>query len=237
MSWLALLLVGLGLTDLVFSLTRRPWAGQVAGAVSVLVLGPLAGLTTAGGVVAWLLLAVAVAGWGVTVTVGFARGWAWLPLGWLGIVLALTLAVSGAAAPVDGPLGAWLADLPVLDGDPGRALMVAGAVLVQLVTGNVVVRLVLEVSGTSHPTPGASSLKGGRLLGPMERVAILGLGLAGELTAAGVVVAAKGLLRFPELQAAAGGAPGPGIHDVTEYFLVGSFVSWSVSLGTLALVA
>ena len=36
-------------------------------------------------------------------------------------------------------------------------------------------------------------------LGPLERLFILGLGLAGNLTAAAIVVAAKGLLRFPEL--------------------------------------
>jgi hypothetical protein len=76
----------------------------------------------------------------------------------------------------------------------------------------------------------------------MERLVILGLGLAGELGAAGIVIAAKGLLRFPEVQAAAragGGAAyqgGPaGIDDITEYFLVGSFVSWLTALASLAL--
>ena len=37
----------------------------------------------------------------------------------------------------------------------------------------------------------------------MERVFIVGLGLAGQLTAASIVVAAKGLLRWPELQSKA----------------------------------
>jgi hypothetical protein len=82
----------------------------------------------------------------------------------------------------------------------------------------------------------------------MERLVILGLGVAGEFGAAGLVIAAKGLLRFPEIQAAArsasGGATGTngsypggpaGIDDVTEYFLVGSFVSWLIALGSLAL--
>ncbi len=82
----------------------------------------------------------------------------------------------------------------------------------------------------------------------MERLVILGLGLAGEFGAAGLVIAAKGLLRFPEIQVAArqgaSGRPtgsyagGPaGIDDVTEYFLVGSFVSWLIALATLALAA
>ena len=50
-------------------------------------------------------------------------------------------------------------------------------------------------------------------------------------------LAAKGLLRWPELQAARDEhAGGPGIHQVTEYFLVGSFVSWMVALGSLVLL-
>ena len=72
----------------------------------------------------------------------------------------------------------------------------------------------------------------------MERVLILGLGLAGQLTAAGLVIAAKGLIRFPELQAKrddSTSVDGVGIDAVTEYFLVGSFVSWLVALGSLAL--
>ena len=38
------------------------------------------------------------------------------------------------------------------------------------------------------------------MLGPMERLFILMLGPSGRAGAAAVVVAAKGLLRFPELQ-------------------------------------
>ncbi len=72
----------------------------------------------------------------------------------------------------------------------------------------------------------------------MERVLILGLGLAGQLTAAGLVIAAKGLIRFPELQAKRDDTTtveAVGIDKVTEYFLVGSFVSWLIALATLAL--
>jgi hypothetical protein len=72
----------------------------------------------------------------------------------------------------------------------------------------------------------------------MERIFILGLGLAGQITAASIVIAAKGLIRFPELQSAKDGTTsvkGDGIDEVTEYFLVGSFVSWLVALGSLAL--
>ena len=49
---------------------------------------------------------------------------------------------------------------------------------------------------------------------------------------------AKGLIRFPELQAKrdeSSTVDAVGIDEVTEYFLVGSFVSWLVALVSLAL--
>lgn len=168
--------------------------------------------------------------------------------------LALALVLAPWAGTGDGLLGRWVQagggavwHLDSVD----RLLLVVGAFLVQLSTGNVVVRLVLRATGTLSPNRGtgsqevqrvrllegpAHSLKGGRLLGPMERVFILGLGLTGQFTAAGIVVAAKGLLRFPELQAARDSSRGPGIHAVTEYFLVGSFASWLIALAAVALL-
>ncbi len=121
--------------------------------------------------------------------------------------------------------------------------MVVGVVLLQLVTGNQLVRLVLGTVGAVKPAgqPQASDrLKGGRLLGPMERLLILGLSLAGQLTAATAVVAAKSIIRFPEINAQKARENGQDdsaidINTVTEYFLVGSFASWIVALGGLAL--
>jgi hypothetical protein len=50
------------------------------------------------------------------------------------------------------------------------------------------------------------------------------------------VVAAKSIIRFPEINAQkARENGGIGIDEVTEYFLVGSFASWIVALGGLAL--
>ena len=86
--------------------------------------------------------------------------------------------------------------------------MVVGVVLLQFVTGNQLVRLVLGSVGAvkpeGQPQP-SDRLKGGRLLGPMERMLILGLGLAGQLAAATAVVAAKSIIRFPEINANAKG--------------------------------
>ena len=123
-------------------------------------------------------------------------------------------------------------------------LLLAGLTLVQLATGNRLVRLVLVTTGAlpAGPVTGGvdGELRGGRLLGPLERLFILGLGLAGELTAAGLVIAAKGLIRWPELRSHARSEDDTRASDidkVTEYFLVGSFVSWLVALGGLLLAA
>ena len=247
MTWLGLVLLGVGTTDLVFSWWRRPRVAEAVAAAVVVGLGLLAGAGDlgAGGLAGLAAVVVAVVVWGESVTYGFGSTRFALPLAVLGLVLVAGLLATAAATPSDSLLDDWLgaSSLPVLaDLDDGRALLAAGSLLVQLSTGNVVVRLVLGATGTTNPlrttTGAAPALKGGRLVGPMERVFIVGLGLAGEVTAASIVIAAKGLLRFPELQSArASPRAGPGIHEVTEYFLVGSFVSWSVSLVTLVLVA
>lgn len=243
MSWLALLFVGLGVADLAQAALRRPIVPECLGATVVIFLGLAAGLTGPKDVIALLVAAVAVVAWGQTVTRAFGgRLGAWVPLAVLGVAVALALLLAGAASAASGVVGSWLESSPLgvlrsLTTD--RFLLVLGLVLVQLSTGNVIVRLVLAATHTLNPVPRPEDrppLKGGRLLGPMERLLILGLGLAGQVTAASVVVAAKGLLRWPELQSSRR-EHHPGIHEVTEYFLVGSFVSWLVPLGSLVLLA
>lgn len=243
MSWIALLLIGIAVADL--SRSVRPWpvVNEVSGAVVAVVLGLLAGLTRPQDVVALVAIAGLVVLWGRTVTRGLGAGPAWPPLAVLGAALSLGVLLSGYAGPAGGLFGEWLAGVgvPVLQSlHADRALVLVAAFLVQLSTGNVVVRLILAVTGTVNPAlhggPGDPELrlKGGRLLGPMERVFIVGLGLAGHLTAASIVIAAKGLLRFPELQSR---SDQQRIHQLTEYFLVGSFASWLVALSSLVLFA
>ncbi|MCA1783371.1 MAG: hypothetical protein LC679_14715, partial [Intrasporangiaceae bacterium] len=144
-----------------------------------------------------------------------------------------------------GLLGRWVDGVALSVGPvvSGTVLLVVALMLAQVSTANIVVRLVLASVGALKPVgqPQASDrLRGGRLLGPMERLLILGLGLAGQPTAAGLVIAAKGLIRFPELQAQArigrGTGKEPGIDELTEYFLIGSFVSWLFALASLAFI-
>lgn len=245
MSWLALLLIGVGVADLGHAIRPvRRWPEVVGAAVAVLV-AVLADLTAPRDLAALVVIVVVVLAWGTTVRDGFGRDRAWLPLTVLGAAVAAALLLSGYAGEAGGAVQRWLdaSAIPVLAGvDADRALLVAGVLLLQMATGNVIVRLVLRATGTVDPARGAAhdatrTLKGGRLLGPMERLFIVGLGLAGHVTAASIVIAAKGLLRFPELQAKRDGVTGPSIDEVTEYFLVGSFVSWSISLLSLVLLA
>ncbi|HSF99024.1 MAG TPA: hypothetical protein VLA55_10050 [Ornithinibacter sp.] len=254
MSWLAVWLIGIGLADLVRAAAPRSAArwSTAAGALAIAALAVLSGLTAPVDLLVLAASLIALAAWGVLATQSLATGHGHgRALAVLAGGALLLVALSGWASPADGTIGRWLAwaDLPVLDAssDPGTVLLIAGLLLANLATANVVVRLVLVSVGALRPVQQAElssgpqpsdQLRGGRLLGPMERVLIIGLGLAGQLTAAGLVIAAKGLIRFPELQAKrdeSSTVDAVGIDEVTEYFLVGSFVSWLVALVSLAL--
>lgn len=248
MTVLAALLVAVGAADLLRAgdRTRHRWTRWLAVATGVLllaVLAPLTGLTAPLDLLMFALAAMVLVAWtilsGTALETGRQGGRALAVLGGGLLVLA---ALSGATSAADGPLGLWLQwlRLPPVAGMPSeRFLLLAGILLVQLSTANAVVRIVLAGVGALRP-PGqpqpSDRLRGGRLLGPMERLFIVGLGLAGEVTAAGLVIAAKGLIRWPELHERPGDPPG-GVDAVTEYFLVGSFMSWTMALGGLWLAS
>lgn len=67
------------------------------------------------------------------------------------------------------------------------------------------------------------SERAGRWIGVLERLIIFALVVAGEADAAGLVVAAKAILRFPEIT---GDEP----HLSAEYVLIGSLMSWLVAI-------
>jgi hypothetical protein len=80
---------------------------------------------------------------------------------------------------------------------------------------------------TAAPVP---TLKGGRLIGPLERVIVFALTLTGVYSLLAAVLAAKGIVRFPEISR--DGDTG----SRAEYFLIGSLVSWVVALAAAFLV-
>ena len=243
MSPLAAMLIAMGIADAVRRLTRAVWVPAVVAPAVVVACAVLSGLWHLGDLPLLAIAAAAGSGWVVLCAraerTGEHQG---APLAVFGIALTLLIVLSGWASDVGGLVERWVSwvEVPgVGDVSPNRLLMILGAVLLQFVTGNQLVRLVLSSVGAVKPEgqPQASDrLKGGRLLGPMERLLILGLGLAGQLAAATAVVAAKSIIRFPEINAQKARENGNiGIDDVTEYFLVGSFASWIIALGGLAL--
>jgi hypothetical protein len=131
-----------------------------------------------------------------------------------------------------------IAALPYLRLDevlPEEVVLVSGVLLMLFATSNAIVRLVLTAMGTRFSNA-EQRLRGGRVIGPLERLLIFGLGLAGQPTAAALVIGAKGLLRYPELNGLRGESGARTIDVVTEYLLIGSLTSWLLALFPLLLV-
>ncbi|MGH3678021.1 MAG: hypothetical protein ACRDU5_20260 [Mycobacterium sp.] len=243
MTALAVMFIAMGIADVCRRSTARLWPSLVVAPLVVVGCALLGALWRVGDIPLLLIGAAATVGWVVLCDRAERTGEHELtPLTLFGAAVALLIVLSGWGSDAAGLAQRWSTwvDLPGLEGmSANRLLMVVGVVLLQLATGNQLVRLVLgsvgAVKPVGEPQP-SDRLKGGRLLGPMERLLILGLGLAGQLAAATAVVAAKSIIRFPEINAQKARENGNiGIDDVVEYFLVGSFASWIVALGGLAL--
>ncbi|BBY81706.1 hypothetical protein H7I53_08795 [Mycolicibacterium pulveris] len=247
MSALAIMFIAMGVADITRRLTQRLWLSVVTAPTVIVGCAALAALSRFGDLMLLAIAAAASVAWVVLGARAERTGEHELtPLVVFGVAVALLLVLSGLGSDVGGLAQRWFTwvGLDGIDGvDADRLLMIIGVVLLQVVTGNQLVRLVLGAVGAVKPVgePQPSDrLKGGRLLGPMERLLILGLGLAGQIMAVTAVIAAKSIIRFPEISAQKARENGHmsidiGIGDVVEYFLVGSFASWIVALGGLAL--
>ncbi|MBO9050826.1 hypothetical protein [Curtobacterium flaccumfaciens] len=66
------------------------------------------------------------------------------------------------------------------------------------------------------------TLKGGRMIGPIERLLLAGFSVAGAFPVVAALIAAKGIVRFPEIRRETTGYQ-------AEYFLIGSLVSWAMA--------
>lgn len=89
---------------------------------------------------------------------------------------------------------------------------------------------VADVERVAASGRAAPQLVGGRVIGPIERLLLIGLGLAGGAAVIAALVAAKGVVRFPEISA----DRGTGAN--AETFLVGSLTSWAVAAGGALLI-
>lgn len=247
-------LVSIGLADLVAGLSGEPKAGArtiaaiATGFVSPLVLGLAAGATASTLLFLTLLTGLTTAIW-IVLRRDASRMSALKALAALLFLLAAFAVVSLFGSDLvssfeHDPLlarGVHYLPFPLVAGASlERVLFVAGVLTMLFATSNAIVRLVLTAMGTKFSNA-EQRLRGGRVIGPLERVLIFGLGLAGQATAAALVIGAKGLLRYPELnglrnEPGVAGPPARTIDVVTEYLLIGSLTSWLLALFPLVLV-
>lgn len=254
MIGLALGLIALALADLVSGgLSGRPTsrARSLAGIVAAVAIA----------IVGCWLFSLAGALWFVGFTIVGLAGWllfrhgaeqgpapAAAALGSLGLYLALLLVFSGEwNGQVPEALGSWLARIPfpvLAATEAERLLLILGIALALTAPSNGLVRSVLSVAG-SEITSAEERLRGGRYIGILERLLVFGLAVGGELAAAALIASAKSILRFPELTRVAreDTASDPessravaDVDIVTEYFLLGSLVSWFAALAPVPLL-
>jgi hypothetical protein len=248
--WLACV----GLADLVAGLSGEPRTGPrmigaiVAGTTAPAVLCVMAGADAGTAVLLTAVTGVTVAGW-LVLRLGAPSISALRALAALGFVVASFAIVSvlGTETIASFESGSVLErgvarlPFPIMAGASlEQVVFVTGVVMMLFATSNAIVRLVLTAMGTRFSNA-EQRLRGGRVIGPLERVLIFGLGLAGQATAAALVIGAKGLLRYPELnnlrgEQGVGGSSARPIDVVTEYLLIGSLTSWLLALFPLVLV-
>ncbi|MCT9621922.1 MULTISPECIES: hypothetical protein [unclassified Curtobacterium] len=79
-----------------------------------------------------------------------------------------------------------------------------------------------EPAGDDDTGAGTVLLQGGRMIGPIERLLLAGFSLVGAFPVVAALIAAKGIVRFPEIRRETTGYQ-------AEYFLIGSLVSWAMA--------
>lgn len=213
---------------------RRAWAALGGAVATVVGIVALSGSSLLEGVASGAATIVALGPW-VAFDYAPLRGGPGRPLAWVVAVLVALLALNGSADPIGGPLESWYSGLGLgfVETVPvGQFVLGASAALFLTATVNRIVRLVLDAAVTSWERS-ETTLSGGRLLGPLERLIIAAIVLAADPAAAAIVITAKGLLRFPEIR---GESRHPGPDAVTEYFLIGTFTSLLVAASMAVLV-
>ncbi|GAA1846795.1 hypothetical protein [Agromyces salentinus] len=160
----------------------------------------------------------------------------WIAAGALAVALMCASALSTSVADGFGPLLTVLAlTIAVFGGSPaaGTALQLAmGASVAPGLHGGILI--------TSKPTtdaerqglvaaPTQEVLRGGRVIGILERIAAAGSIVAGFPEALAIIVAVKGVGRFTELEAA----------EARERFIIGTLASliWACAAGLVVHLA
>ncbi|WP_037181310.1 hypothetical protein [Rhodococcoides fascians] len=123
--------------------------------------------------------------------------------------------------------------------DPVHGFMLATTyvvtVAVAAVGGSGIVPAVFALArrnGTPGPDDSPGPLHGGRTIGILERTAVAASILSGWPEGIAIVLAVKGLARYPELRASEPSAQSPAATSASEQFIIGTFASvmWAVAV-------
>jgi len=152
------------------------------------------------------------------------------------VLLLLSLpGILGTAVGADATwLGSFLSRLPYGDlanTAPATLVLFIGVVAWLGPVANGIVRMVLTAA-QADAAASEERLRGGRIIGILERWLIFAFVVTGHATAAAFIVSAKSILRFPELseKARPDGEGGNDLDTVTEYLLLGSLTSWVLAI-------
>lgn len=127
------------------------------------------------------------------------------------------VAAVGACALVETGLGEGIGrGIPV-------GLTVAAVLLFLTESANCVTRAVLDLTGRGASVD--DGLRGGRVIGPLERILMAVLALFGAQAVIAALAAAKGIVRFPAISSDRPGG------TRAEEFLIGSLTSWGLAGG------
>lgn len=203
----------------------------------------------------WVVLTLAAAlwvrpeGWAGAVAALVAAAWYFIPERWDAHIeqqqesglLAELYGWSAVGLVVLLASFAWL-DIAVLTATVPAGLMWLALALFLTQTSNRITRCVLILSGRQLSADGSaagavpgSHLKGGRVIGPLERIFITVLIVFNAYHIVAALMAAKGIVRFPEISAEAKRDDATGTK--AEEFLVGSLASWGLAGGAGLLAA
>lgn len=207
MIYVTLALLGFGITDLVRWSPEKVsgWHSAlvaVAGAAAVAAVAALSGIEALGVALAAVVALVVLLLWSTYDLIESEHARAEYPIALLVGTVGVLLAVSGSAEPVEGKLATWYDNLEfgfAREVSVGQFALGVGAACFLLATGNRIVRFLLMATEV-RLLKSEGTLRGGRILRPMERLIVAAALISGGIAGAGFVIAAKGLLRFREIR-------------------------------------
>lgn len=255
MIFAAFLLLAVGAADLVRRFAPRPWIGYIVVAVLLLLLG-----SAGDALLPMLIGLVGGAAWVWCMPTERRAPLGFWPAVLLALASVAGVISAGARTDAGIIGAVWTVRAPFGEVPFDLALLALGTALFLLESSNLVVRAALDgehtwrpvellrpaestadrdpalaarvvpASASTTPSDGRAGFQGGRLIGPLERMLVLILTLAAAYPVLAAMLAAKGIVRFPEISR--DGETGAR----AEYFLVGSLVSWVVGLGAAFLL-